>query len=161
MSMKTLATLVMVLMVSMVCAVVWAGTYGNSWKYSPSDLSDSGCIQDAIDEMDTRLDAMGATNNTSAANILLKSNGYMVDVGGTNGGSVIYLNQSGSFANVGQTTATQAFPVAFIATPQVFIMSKTAAGVTNAAVPTVSTSSFTYVVGAATNFDWSARGRIR
>lgn len=66
------------------------------WKYSASDLSDSNCLQNAVDDLDARLDSIGASDtNGSLTNIVL--NAPVVKAGTlTNNVQLTYVTIKGS-----------------------------------------------------------------
>ena len=162
-SVLSTATIVIALLLVLIGISANAAWRSQSWTYQAADLSDSNCVQVAIDEFDARLDAMGAASSTAGANSITGtalrvksgSSTYGVALGQTAEMRMTQTNRVGSDC---WSSYTNYFSPAFVTAP-VFFYRYTVAGY--AQTSSVSVTATNFVLNCSTNFEWMAFGKIQ
>jgi hypothetical protein len=142
--MKRLLNVVLVMFLMVYASIAVAAWKSTSWKYNTGDLRDDDCIQEAIDDLDARLDAWNMTNSTA---VVAKLGGICTNTTAT------YITFQGDWAPVtsnGFSLGTAALPVKDVRIAGSIYMGGTAGKTVTITNSPTSTNVYTFVGGVLT-----------
>jgi hypothetical protein len=131
----------------------WKG----DWTYQPGDLSGASNLQDAVDNLDGRMDAVGVTSTSATGNVVLNL-GYGADVGSS--ATQVWYTAMGTNACGGTENVTNTFAVTFLAKPYFTYNHLEFAAKVPTNLVTLTTSNVVITLPQ-TTLTWIVRGRIR